>query len=136
HWLGLWNRARKRRWGLVVDLRGSAIAGLLRPKRRAVHRKGAGGVVEHKVVEAARLLKLQDDPPAPHLFTSPETEARAATLTAGRGPILALAPAANWIGKSWPAERFALVARQLLGDDGPLAGGRLMVLGGPQDHTA
>src|SRR5258705_8909401 len=38
HWLGLWNRARKRRWGLVVDLRGSAIAGLLRPKRRAVHR--------------------------------------------------------------------------------------------------
>ncbi len=135
HWLGLWNRARRQRWGLVVDLRGSAIAGMLRPKRRAVHRKG-GGEVEHKVVEAARLLKLQDDPPAPFLFTSPETERRADEITAGRGPILALAPAANWIGKTWPSERFALVARQLLADDGPLAGGGLMVLGGPQDHAA
>jgi ADP-heptose:LPS heptosyltransferase len=139
HWLGLWNHARRRRWGLVVDLRGSAIAGALRPKRRAVHRKGGakGGFgVEHKVVEAARLLKLQDDPPAPFLFTSPETEARADLITAGKGPILAIAPAANWVGKTWPAERFALVARQLLGDRGPLAGGRLMVLGGPEDHAA
>ena len=85
----------------------------------------------HKVIEAARLLKLEDSPPAPFLFTTTEIEERAARLTAGAGPILAMAPAANWIGKTWPAERFALVARHLLGPGGPLAGGRLMVLGGP-----
>jgi ADP-heptose:LPS heptosyltransferase len=134
HWFGLWRKVRGRSWGLVVDLRGSAIANVLRPKRRAVHRKGGKAV--HKVIEAARVLKLEDDPPAPFLFTSEATEARAAALTAGKGPILAMAPAANWVGKTWPAERFALVARRMLAPGGPMAGGRLMVLGGPEDQAA
>jgi ADP-heptose:LPS heptosyltransferase len=60
-------------------------------------------------------------------------EAYAADLTAGAGPILALAPAANWVGKTWPVERFSRVAMRLLGPEGPLRGGRLMVLGGPGD---
>src|SRR5205823_33932 len=103
-----------------------------RPRRRAVHRPGGAPV--HKVIEAARLLKIEDDPPGPFLYTSAETEARAEALTAGRGPILAIAPAANWIGKTWPVERFALVARELLGTGGALEGGRLMLLGGPRDR--
>ncbi len=131
HWFGLWRQVRGRRWGLVVDLRGSGIAGALRPKRRAVHRKG--GTPVHKVVEAARLLKMESAPPSPFLFTGPETEARAAKLTAGPGPILAIGPAANWVGKTWPVERFAQVARRLLAPSGPMAGGRLMVVGGPGD---
>jgi len=134
HWFGLWRQVRGKRWGLVVDLRGSAIAAALRPKRRAVHRKG--GTPAHKVIEAARLLKLEADPPSPFLFTSPETEARAAALTAGEGPILAIAPAAAWVGKTWPVERFAQVARRLIAPGGPMAGGRLMVVGGPGDTAA
>ncbi len=134
HWFALWRQVRNRHWGLVVDLRGSAMARLLRPTRRAVHE--SGGPPVHKVVEAAQLLKLEDGPAAPFLFTSPEIEGRAEALTAGAGPILAMAPAANWIGKTWPAERFALVARALLGAGGPLAGGRLMVVGGPDDQGA
>ena len=82
------------------------------------------------------MLKLEHAPPDPFLFTSDDTETRAAALTAGSGPILAVAPAANWVGKTWPAERFALVARELLGPSGALAGGRLMVLGGPDDRDA
>jgi len=133
HWLDLWNKVRDRHWGLVVDLRGSALSGFLRRARRAVHRKEGEPV--HKVIEAARLLQMEERPPAPFLYTSPEDEARAAALTAGQGPILAVAPAANWVGKVWPAERFAMVARHLLSDGGPLAGGRLMVLGGPGDQV-
>ncbi len=133
HWLSLWRKVRGQRWGLVVDLRGSAIAGALRPRRRAVHVGQADPA--HKVIEAARLLKLEATPPAPFIYVSDETAARAAALTAGDGPILAIAPAANWVGKAWPAERFALVARRLLGTDGSLRGGRLMVLGGPDDQA-
>ncbi len=132
HWLDLWRRARPRRWGLIVDLRGSALSRFLRRRKRAIHHPGPTPI--HKVVEAARLLGLEDDPPAPFLFTSDETEARAAALTAGPAPILAVAPGANWIGKAWPAERFAQVSRALLGDAGPLAGGRLMLVGGPADQ--
>lgn len=131
HWFDLWNEVRHQRWGLVVDLRGSGITRFLRTRRRATHK--AGGAIAHKVIEAARLLKLEETPPGPFLYTSPETEARAAALTAGLGPILAIAPAAHWVGKTWPAERFGLVARELLGPSGPMAGGRLMLLGGPDD---
>lgn len=133
HWFELWNRVRDKRWGLIVDMRGSAISGFLRRERRAVFKRVVGPPV-HKVVEAARVLKIEDDPPAPYLFTSPETEALADELTAGEGPILALAPAANWVGKTWPAERFAQVARALLDEGGPMAGGRLMLVGGPDDE--
>ena len=132
HWFALWSRVRGERWGLVVDLRGSALAAVLRPRKRAVHK--AGGPPVHKVIEAARLLNLADAPPSPFLYTSPEIEARAEALTRGSSPILAMAPAANWVGKTWPAERFGLVARDLLSPRGPLAGGRLMLLGGPDDR--
>lgn len=132
HWFDLWNEVRRQRWGLVLDQRGSGLARFLNARRRATHK--SGGATAHKVVEAARLLKLEDDPPSPYLYTRPEIEARAAELTGGEGPILAIAPAAHWVGKTWPAERFGLAARELLGPNGPLGGGRLMLLGGPEDR--
>lgn len=133
HWLKLWSQVRGRRWGLVVDLRGSATARFLRSQRRAIHRKRVGEPV-HKVVEAARVLRLEDDPPAPFLFTSEETQARAAKLMAGKGPVLAMGPAANWVGKTWPVDRFARTAIELLGKGGAMEGGRLAVFGGPGDR--
>jgi ADP-heptose:LPS heptosyltransferase len=133
HWLDLWRKVRRRRWGLIVDLRGSAISRLVSTRRRAVHRKSSGEPL-HKVLEAARVLRIEDDPPAPFVYVSPEVEAYAADLVAGTGPILAVAPAANWVGKTWPLERFSRVAIRLLGADGPMKGGRLMVLGGPGER--
>ena len=132
HWFTLWNQVRHKRWSLVVDMRGSAIARFLRTDRRSVHRKSAGEPA-HKVIEAASLLTLENEPPSPFLFTSDEIEARAVELLGEGGPILAMGPAANWLGKTWPIERFARVAIELLDAEGPMAGGRLMVLGGPED---
>ena len=59
HWFRLWNTVRRKSWGLVVDLRGSAISSLLNRRKRAVYRRVAGPIV-HKVIEAARVLGLQD----------------------------------------------------------------------------
>jgi ADP-heptose:LPS heptosyltransferase len=131
HWLELWRKVRGRRWGLVVDMRGSAISRFLSAKRRAVHRKVKGEPV-HKVLEAARTLRIEDQPAAPYIFVGPEVEPYADDLTAGTGPILALSPAANWVGKTWPLERFSRLALRLL--EGPLKGGRLMVLGGANER--
>jgi ADP-heptose:LPS heptosyltransferase len=135
HWIELWRKVKDTRWGLVVDLRGSGISRFLSTKRRAVHRKG--GEPTHKVLEAARTLRIEDEPAAPHIYTDPDVEAYADELTRGSGLILALAPSANWIGKTWPVERFAQVAMRLLRDPhSPMLGGRLMVLGGSGDETA
>jgi len=132
HWYGLWRQLGAQDWGLIVDLRGSPVSTFMRRRRRAVHKPGGAAV--HKVIEAARLLKLEENPPAPFLYTSSEIEARAEALTAGDTPILAIAPAANWVGKIWPAERFGHAARKILGPGGALEGGRLMILGGPDDR--
>jgi ADP-heptose:LPS heptosyltransferase len=125
HWFRLWRQVRGRRWGLVVDMRGSGLARFLNARRRAVHKPLPSAMEPiHKVLEAARVLKLEDDPPAPFLYTSADREAAAdALLASSTGPILAMAPATNWAGKTWPAERFAVVAAELL-------------LGGPNDRFA
>ena len=138
HWVKLWRQVRRRRWGLVVDMRGSPLPRILNSRRRAVHRPLPATMEPiHKVLEAARILKLDDDPPAPHLHVSPETQAAAdALLAGGSGPILAMAPAANWVGKTWPAERFAVLAAELLASGGPMPDGRLLLLGGPNDRFA
>ena len=142
HWFDLWRLTRARRWGLVLDMRGSGLARFLSAKKRAIRRPAPlGSEPVHKVIEAARLLKLEDEPPSPYLFTGPETEAAAQALLnpkdgANSGPILAMGPAANWVGKTWPAERFAVAAAELLGPNGPLPTGRLLILGGEDDRWA
>jgi ADP-heptose:LPS heptosyltransferase len=134
-WFGLIGTTRARRWALVIDIPAGVITGRLRPKGKPIRR--SDDEPAHKLMEAARLMRLQDDPPAPFLFTGETTEARAAALTAGQGPILAMAPAAEWVGKTWPVERLAEVARRLLAPGGPMAGGRLMIVGDAADsHEA
>ena len=128
HWLDLYAAvAPPRRWDLVVDLRGSALAYLLRARERRVMAKG--NPREHRVRQLARLFDL-DPPPAPTLWTSPRHEAAAAALVplAG-GPFLAVGPAANWRGKQWRGERFAELALRLTAPgSGLLPGARVAVM--------
>lgn len=142
HWPLLWRRLRKRRWGLVLDLAGTPLGRSVPAKRHAVRRPLPPTPEPlHKVLEGARVLKVEDDPPAPRLFVGAETEAAAAALLKpppgqADGPILALAPSADWIGKTWPPERFAVAAAELLGPKGAMPGGRLMIVGGAEERWA
>jgi ADP-heptose:LPS heptosyltransferase len=125
HWLPFYAAVVTRRWDLVVDLRGSALAWLLRTGERRVMAKGDLG--EHRVRQLARLFDL-DPPPSPRLWTAPRHEAAASALITRGGPALAIGPAANWRGKEWRAERFAALAQRLIAADGLLPGGRVVVL--------
>lgn len=129
HWLGLWAQVVTRRWDLVVDLRGSAIAWMLLARRRAVMRGGRRP--GHRLLHLAQTLGVSPAP-RPVAWYAPEDTARAAALLGpGAGPILALGPTANWVRKVWPAERFLELARRLTAPDGALPGARILVLGGP-----
>ncbi|MBB4799729.1 ADP-heptose:LPS heptosyltransferase [Brevundimonas bullata] len=133
-WIALWNQVRETHWGLVVDMRGSTLSGKLRRQKRAVKGKVLPDV--HLVEQAARVLQL-DEIPAPKLFVGRDTqEAADALIPPGDGPILAIGPGVDWIGKRWPADRYAKVALSLLGEGGPLAGGRLMIVGEEADRDA
>jgi ADP-heptose:LPS heptosyltransferase len=109
----------------VVDLRGSALAWLVRAGERRVMAKGDRH--EHRVRQLARLFDL-DPPPSPRLWLAPRHEKEAAALVPPGPPVVAIGPAANWRGKQWRAERFAELGRRLIAADGVFSGMRVAVL--------
>src|SRR5215471_9200625 len=125
HWLPFYAGVARQRWDLVVDLRGSALAWLLRAGERRVMAKGDAS--EHRVRQLGRLFGL-DPPPSPRLWTAPHHERAAGALVSAGAPVLAIGPAANWRGKQWRAERFAELAQRLTAVEGPLAGARVAVM--------
>lgn len=131
HWIGLWRRVVATRWDLVLDLRDTPVSRLIRARRRAVLRTPDRG--EHKVATLARAYGL-DPPPPPRLWLDAEAREAAARLLPGPdgpmgGPYLALAPAANWTGKEWPADSYAELAAALTAAGGPLPGAAIVLLG-------
>jgi ADP-heptose:LPS heptosyltransferase len=124
HWLDLYRAVIGDRWDLVVDLRGSALAYLLRAGERRV--MGKGDDTEHRVRQLARLFSLEP-PPAPRIWTTPRHVQASAELVPPGGPVLAIGPAANWRGKQWRAERFAELATRLTAPGGALPNARVAV---------
>ena len=130
HWLNLWRRTAFRNWDLVVDLRGSAISYLVPAGRRIVIGKRRPG--RHRVEELGDLIAASP-PPAPRLWLAQAVRAKAAELLPDGPPVLAVAPAANWVGKTWPADRFAELALRLTAAGGILPGGRIAVVAAPHE---
>jgi heptosyltransferase-3 len=125
HWPALYAQTATRHWDLVVDLRGSALAWLLRAGERLVMAKG--DPAEHRVRQLGRLFGLEP-PPSPVIWTAPAHDRAAEALVPPGSPVLAIGPAANWRGKQWRAERFAELARRLTPPDAPFAAARVAVL--------
>ncbi|WP_431304955.1 glycosyltransferase family 9 protein [Sediminicoccus sp. BL-A-41-H5] len=127
HWLELWRQVAFRRWDLVVDLRGSAIAWTLLTRKRAVMKGGRRS--GHRLLHIAETLGVTPAPRPVAWFGEAEA-AKAEALLPG-GPWLILGPTANWRVKMWPAERFIALAQKLTAPEGLLPGARLAILGGP-----
>jgi heptosyltransferase III len=132
HWLPFYFAVASPRWDLVVDLRGSALAWLLRARERKVMAKG--DPCEHRVRQLARLFDL-DPPPGPRLWTARRHERAASGLISAGTPVLAIGPAANWRGKQWRADRFAELALRLTATGGALAGFRVAVLAADHERS-
>ena len=109
HWWTLWRAMAPRRWRVVVDLRRSAMPWLLLAGKRYSVPKDRSG--RHRVELNASMFGLPSL--APKIWTAPEhRETAEKLLTGARNPV-ALAVGANWTGKTWPAERFAELARHI-----------------------
>jgi heptosyltransferase-3 len=125
HWLRLWRACASRRWDIVVDLRRSLIAWTLRAGRRYVIPKPAAPM--HRVELIAATLGLANDPPAPTLWTNERHAAAAVRVIPDGAPVLAVAPAANWLGKQWRADRFASLIERMTCESGILPAARVAV---------
>jgi len=132
HWIGLYAALLPRRWDIVVDLRGSALAWLLYAGERRVMAKGAPH--EHRVRQLARLFDLSP-PPSPRLWLAPANARDAEALIPPGPAVLAIGPAANWRGKQWRAEGFASLAQRLTAAEGILPGARVAVLAAAHERA-
>jgi heptosyltransferase-3 len=119
HWIDLWRQCRSKSWDIIIDIRGSLVSYFLKPKRRYVWKSTDSP--HHRVVQMGNLMGVTPAP-SPHLWLRPADVQQAMRLIPDGLPVLALAPAANWIGKQWPAESFAeLVALFLKQHDAKIA---------------
>lgn len=135
HWLKLWGMVVGTRWDMVVDLRNSAVSRLIWAKERHIF-TGAGCAAKtmHKVRQNAFVMKLGYMVPAPKLWFSDAQHDKARDLIPEGGPVLGVGPTANWIGKTWPAERFIEVIEFMTGPGGVMAGARVAVFGAPGEE--
>lgn len=133
HWIDLWKQVVGTGWSLVVDLRGSAMGYLVPTLRRRVLK--SSWKPEHRLVHLSSVLGLSA-PCAPRLWNSPEQVAEAARLMPDGTPILAVGPTANWGGKQWPADRFAVTVDRLTAPGGMLPGARVAVFGAANEREA
>ncbi len=132
HWWDVWRQVVGTRWACVVDLRDSIVSRIIRAGRRHIWRKQPDTL--HKVRQIASVIGVEPAP-APRLWFSADTQAKAEAFLSGVAhPRIVIAPVANWIGKTWPAERFAeLIAR--LETDGPLQRPSFIIMAGPGEEA-
>lgn len=130
HWWDLWREVRSTRWEMIVDLRRSFVSWFLRARFR--HVIGPADDSIHRVAHLSSVLALAR-PAAPHIYVAPSHDERARRIIPAGPPILAVAPVASALEKTWPADRFAALTRLLL--DGPCAGWRVLFVGGPGDDA-
>ncbi|MCI5060596.1 MAG: glycosyltransferase family 9 protein [Alphaproteobacteria bacterium] len=133
HWFKLWREVVGTHWDKVIDLRDSAVSRLLLSKERYIFGKHIDKS-KHKVEQAAQLMGL-NDVPAPKLYFTDAQQKFAKELVPDGGPVLGVGPSANWIGKTWPAERFIEVVNWMIGSEGPMEGARVAVFAAPGEES-
>lgn len=134
HWFDLWRKVSKTKWDIVVDLRNSLVSRVIPAKARYIH----GGHIDekiHKVDQNAHVMKLESSP-APRLWLTAEQKAEAEKIIPAGSPVIGVGPTANWIGKTWPADRFIEVIKTITAADGRYPEARVAIFAAPGEETA
>lgn len=128
HWLTLWKKVKLNQWDWVIDLRGSLISYALRTNLRSVWRQ-KNNDSRHKVEQITDLVKIPTT--APCLWFNQKQISIAKNLLGSDSSYLAIAPAANWIGKQWPVERFLRLSERFC-ENNPTA--KIVLIAAPHEY--
>ncbi len=133
HWISLWRRVVGQKWDIVVDLRNSAVSRLIRARKRYIFGPRIDKT-RHKVEQASAVMQL-DKVAEPKLWFSDAQTAKAKELIKeGKTKVIGVGPTANWIGKTWPPERFVDVIKMLTKKGSIYEGGRVAVFAAPGEE--
>ncbi|MGE4312642.1 MAG: glycosyltransferase family 9 protein [Pseudobdellovibrionaceae bacterium] len=135
HWVKLWKRAFPTKWDVVIDLRNSVVSRLLRAKERYIYGPHIDGEA-HKVVQNAMTMRLSSAPAPKLWFTDAQLAKAAELIPDGETPVIGVGPTANWIGKTWPTDRFIEIVSFLRSAGSPYEGARVAVFAAPGEEPA
>ena len=110
HWFTLWKTCFPYSWDITVDLRGSPITWFMWSKKRYI--KHGGRSRGHRLHHLAKVFSFSPAP-LPTVWLSEDDKKRAATIIPTGQQIIAFGPTANWQGKIWPTNRYALLWQHL-----------------------
>ena len=133
HWYDLWKEIVGTRFDIVIDLRNSVVSRLVRAKQRYIH----GSQIDKskpKVLQNASVMAL-DPAPDPQLWFTEVQKKRATELIPDGGPVFGVGPTSNWIGKTWPEDRFIEIIHWMVGEGGLMEGARVAVFGAPGEEA-
>lgn len=130
HWIKLWKQVVGTRWDMVIDLRDSAVSRLILGKKKHIFSRHIDKS-QHKAEQNAAVMTLSDVP-APKLWFTKDQLTKSQELLPSGTSILGVGPTANWIGKTWPAERFIEIVLYML--DHHMKDARVAVFGAPGEE--
>ena len=132
HWIDLWREIKGEKWDIIIDLRNTLLSRVIKCDQKYIYSSMIGADL-HKVEQYSNVLET---PVLAHpvIWSTAEQEKKAAALIPDGGPVLAMGPTANWIGKMWPVERFISVQETLTGPNGILPGARVAVFAAPGEE--
>lgn len=132
--LGSLAELSRRPWGLLVDIGPSMVSRMIRSKTRLIVNPHDPAGPLRQISQALGLKELDV---APRLTVSSPREERARALLEGgklAAPFIAMAPGADWLGRRWPTERFAVLATRLMRDEGLFPDHNLLIVGAEADR--
>ena len=130
HWVKLWRQAIRTRWDMVIDLRDSAVSRLLLANKKHIFSRHIDKA-QHKAKQCADSMRLEEVPSPKLWFTKDQLTLAQKTISSG-SPVLGVGPTANWIGKTWPAERFIEIVQYML--ENHMKDARVAVFGAPGEE--
>ena len=133
HWRRLYFSTFLKRWDLVVDLRGSAIAWFLPTKKRVIYKKK--NKIIHRI-EDMQNIPNGNTPHSPYIWLSKENKKFADDILGERmaQALIIIGPTANWSAKIWEADRFSNLVHLLTSNFCSLQSAMIAVVGGPGEE--
>lgn len=133
HWFKLWKQVYGTRWDIVIDLRDSIVSRVVFARRRFIFTNAVDKSV-HKAVQNASVMKLNDVPNPKLWFSKAQDERSKALIPDTPVPVVGVGPTANWIGKTWPVDRFIETVKSLIKKGGYFEGAQVAVFGAPGEE--
>lgn len=132
HWVKLWKRVVCTRWDIVIDLRDSAVSRLIWGGAKHIFSRQIDKE-QHKAKQCADVMGLVDVP-SPKLWATKDQMTMAQKIIPSGTPVLGVGPTANWVGKTWPAERFIEAVEFMTAKGGVMENARVAVFGAPGEE--